>query len=215
MSSNTPSSPLLRLPRELRYEIYDHLCRQEPKSYPFRQPPISSIDQRPPPTALYLTCRYVREELRTYFNSKVTLRFVAQGVHRISRNGIDPASLTAVRQAKKVDLRLKWHVTRKRAETDRVEWPYIVHGWLAEQINLLLNEATSLEILTVSVMDASENVSWASKRTMLAPLKKMEGMVRFRVGEVVATDEEEADLKEQLAAYVKELNKAVQPGLPS
>jgi hypothetical protein len=90
-----------------------------------------------------------------------------------------------------------------------------VHGWLAEQINLLLNEATSLEILTVSVMDASENVSWASKRTMLAPLKKMEGMVRFRVGEVVATDEEEADLKEQLAAYVKELNKAVQPGLPS
>jgi hypothetical protein len=211
MPSNTASSPLLRLPRELRYEIYDHLCRQEPKSYPFRQPPITSIDQRAPPTALYLTCRYINEELQGYFRSKVTIRFVAQGVRRIQRNDIDSASLTAIRQAKKIELRLQWHVT----PTLMSNWSYTIHGWLAEQINLLLDEARSLELITLSVMDASENVKWVSKRGTLAPLKKMAGRVSLRVGEVVAADGEEAELREQLTEYVKELNEVVLPASSS
>jgi hypothetical protein len=208
MSSNAPSSPLLHLPRELRYEIYDVLCRKEPKSYPFRQPPISSIDQRAPPTALYLTCHYIREELQAYFYGKVTLRLVAQDVRRPKREDIDLASLTAIRRAEKVELRLQWHITPERAELDMSKWPYSMIGWLAEQINLLLGEARNLELITLSVMDTSEGAEWASKRRMLAPLGKMAGRVRFRLGEVVAVDEEEAGLKEQLAVYVRELNQA-------
>jgi hypothetical protein len=211
MASSTHSSPLLRLPRELRYEIYDYLCRQEPKSYPFRQPPVSSIDQRAPPTALHLTCRYICEELQTYFYGKATIRLVAQDVRRIKRKDIDSASLTAIRQAKKAELRLQWRINAKRAELNMSRWPYSMNGWLAEQINLLSDEATSLELITVSVMDASEKVEWATKARMLAPLKKLVGRARFRVGEVVAADEEEAELKEQLALYVRELNKAVSP----
>jgi hypothetical protein len=212
MSCSTASSPLLRLPRELRYEIYDHLCRQEPKSYPFRQPPISSIDQRAPPTALYLTCRYIHEELQGYFHGKVTIRFVAQGVHRIQRKDIDSASLVAIRQAKKIELRLQWHIT----PTLMSNWSYSMHEWLAEQIDLLLEEAKSLELITLSVMDASNNAEWASKtKSLLAPLKKMAGRVRLRVGEVVVVGWEGAELMEQLAEYVKEFNEVVLPASSS
>jgi hypothetical protein len=211
MASNVSSSPLLRLPRELRYEIYDLLCRKEPKSYPFRQPSISSIDQRAPPTALHLTCRYIREELQAYFYGKVTLRFMAQNVRRPGRENIDLASLTAIRQAKKVELRLHWHITPDHAELDINNLPYSMNGWLAEQVNLLLDEARRLELITLSVMDASENVEWASNKKILAPLQRLVGRVTFRVGEVVAADDEEAGLKEQLAAYVRELNQAELP----
>jgi hypothetical protein len=64
-------------------------------------------------------------------------------------------------------------------------------------------------------MDASENVKWASKRGTLAPLKKMAGRVSLRVGEVVAADGEEAELREQLTEYVKELNEVVLPASSS
>jgi hypothetical protein len=204
MTSDTPLPPLLCLPQELRYEIYDHLCRREPRSYPFRQPPISSIDQRAPPTALLCACRYLYEEIQAYFYGKVTFRFVAQDIRRIKREDIDSASLIAIRQAKKIELRLQWLIMPNRAETSMSNWPYSMNGWLAEQINLLIDEGKSLELVTVSVTHALEGVELRSKMMMLAPLKKLAGKVRLRVGE-------EGELREGLEAYVRELNKAELP----
>ncbi|KAF1946148.1 hypothetical protein EJ02DRAFT_262834 [Clathrospora elynae] len=211
MPSSTTSSPFLRLPRELRYEVYDYLCRQEPKSYPFSLPPISSIDQGAPPTNLLVTCRYLYEETLAYFFGKVTLRFVAQDVLRIPRKEISAESITTIRQAKKIDLRLHWNITPKRAMMDMSEWPWSMNGWLAEQVNLLVDEGKSLELVTLSVSDASENVDWKSKSRMLSPLRKLVGRVRFRVGEVTAVDEAEAGLRERLVVFVKWLNEATVP----
>ncbi|KAF1837583.1 hypothetical protein BDW02DRAFT_120468 [Decorospora gaudefroyi] len=201
MTSPVSSSPLLQLPRELRYEIYDLLCRQEPKSYPFRQPPISSIDRRAPPTPLLIACRYLYEEIRTYFLSKVTLRFVAQ---EIPRRDVDTASLTAVRQAKKVELRLYWHLTPKRKEMDMSTWPYSMTGWLTDAVDMLVCEAKSLEGVTVSVMDLSQGVEWECKKTLLAPLQRLRGRARLRVGEVV--EWEEATLRKRLEGFVRKIN---------
>jgi hypothetical protein len=121
---------------------------------------------------------------------------------------MNQASLVAIRRAKKIDLRLYWNVTPMLAKLHVSKWPHDMNGWLAEQINLLLDEAKSLEMIIVSVSDASEDVDWSVKKGMLGPLRKMVGRVNFRVGEVTAMDAEEDELTRMLAAHMKELNKA-------
>jgi hypothetical protein len=221
MALPPPSSPLLRLPKELRYQIYDHLCRQEPKSYPFAHTAIAFIDQRGPPTALLITCRYLCEEIRTYFYSNVTLGFVAESSAPLPERGTDDISLEAVQHARKVSVRLTWHDMPSRDGVARNTWLYSVRGWLSDLVDLLLEKAECLEVITVTVCKPEPAwvtdwaVDWLSADG-LTPLERIAGRVRFRVGDVFAADEEEeAHLRERLAVSLKELNGVMLPGLGS
>ena len=213
MASKHPDSPLLMLPLELRLEIYDHMSRPEPKSYPFGPLPISSIDQRAPPTALMATCRSIHDEILAEFYKKVTFRAVAQSIYRVRLEGAGPTTLGALRRAKKFEIWLIWSITPQLLGQDFKDWPYSMNRWLEDMTRDLLQEAKSLESVTVSVTDVSEGVDWARKKRMLRPLESMGGWVDLRVGEVIATDEEKAELKERLGACLKELNSAALPGV--
>ncbi|KAH7388795.1 hypothetical protein BKA66DRAFT_460826 [Pyrenochaeta sp. MPI-SDFR-AT-0127] len=202
----TTLSPLLRLPKELRYEVYNHLCCIEPKSYPFSASPISSIDQRPPPTNLQVTCRYLRAEIQAYFFGKATVRFVAQDVLRFRQQDIQTTALNVIHRARKVEIVLHWNITSERAKADMSAWPHSMNGWLMEQVDLLLYEGKSLGLIIVSVSDSSEYVDWKSKSRMLAPLMRLRGSLRIRLGVVTAADGEEEGLRTHLEEYVKELN---------
>jgi hypothetical protein len=204
MTAKRSLPPFLLLPIELRYDIYDYLCGSEPRSYPFKTSPVSSIDQTPPPTALQLACRDIYEDIQTYFRGHVTLRFVA--VPYCYREIPAPA-LQAIRFAKKIDIVLVWHLTPQLAEANMSTWPKVMHGWLARTMDLLLCEAKSLELVMLSVRDAShEEVDWELKRKMLAPLQKLPSTVMFSIGEVASSDAQEEQLKESLNDYLKELN---------
>ena len=93
MAVSTPSSPLLRLPKELRYNIYDHLFRQEPKQNRTAHPQeqlITYIDQMAP-TELSITCRFLRNEIHAYFHSKSTM-----GFYPLSRSCVLESSIEAI-----------------------------------------------------------------------------------------------------------------------
>ncbi|KAJ4367517.1 hypothetical protein N0V83_007100 [Neocucurbitaria cava] len=213
MTSKIPLSSFLNLPRELRYEIYDYLCGQEAVSYPFRAPPITSFDQTPPPTNLQLTNRFIYEEIRSYFYGKVTLSFVpqpilrgARSLSRATRNAIPPLALVAIRQAKKAEVALVWNLNTTIAGAMWNNWSRIINRWLDELVDLFLHEAANLEVVSMSVRDASENVGWENRITLLQPLNKLKWRVLFQVGEVIVADREEAILKENLKKYLDALN---------
>jgi hypothetical protein len=201
MTLTARPSAFLRLPREIRYEIYDHLCRPEPKSYPFGKSPITSIDQRAPPIELFVSCRYLYEEIQSYFYARVTFRFMAKGIFSPTRKNIHKNTLNALKQAKKIEFRLEWLFSDERAESAAV-----MDRRLAEHVDLLLDEAENLEMITVSVFDISDGVEWNLKQKVLTPLERMAGKVRFRMGEAAATGEEEEELRERLGEYLKGLN---------
>ncbi|RAR11162.1 zinc finger rad18 domain-containing protein [Stemphylium lycopersici] len=198
---------------KLRLEIYDFMSRPVPKSYPLGPLPISSIDQRAPPLALIATCRIIHDEILAHFYTKVTFRAIAQSIHSIRLEGADRITLNAIQRAKKFEMRLIWSVTPQLLGQEFTEWPYSMSRWLDDMVSSLLQKAPSLESVTVSVTEVSEGVAWEHKKKMLRPLERMGGRVHLLVGEVIATDEEEAELKERLGAYLKELNSAALPGL--
>jgi hypothetical protein len=215
MASGAPSCPLLGLPIELRYEIYDHLCRQASKSYPFRKLPIASIDQRGPPTALLVTCHYLCDEISTYFMARVTLGLLAATNPQSHLQDTDPISLSVIQKAKKISVRIDWqHIPRDGL--DVVHWPYQVNGWLADLIDLLLDNAKSLETITMSFVERlGRGTDWEQKEWTLAPLKKIAGRVRFLLGDVIIENEKEAELKKRLEMYLRELNEVVSPAVGS
>ncbi|KAF2832830.1 hypothetical protein CC86DRAFT_364847 [Ophiobolus disseminans] len=195
------TSPFLALPLEIHYSIYSHLCSTEPISYPWNFSPISSIDIRPPPLALQLTCRKLFAEIRTYFYGRATLRFVSPqpkplytGQHR-----------DVIRLTKKVEIMLIWNITSRQVEFGHMPWSTTMY--LVRTVELLLEAGENLALVTLCVRDACEReVDWEFKRKMLASLADLPRTVRFAVGEVTAADEEENSLKQHLQDHVNELN---------
>jgi hypothetical protein len=214
MASDARSCPLLRLPRELRYQIYDHLCHQESKSYPFNQLPISSIDQTGPPTALLVTCRYLYEEIHTYFMRKVTLGFIPLNSGGSLSHGMDPMQLNVIQEARKVAVILDWQ-RHPQADEPNIPRPYRSYGWVKDLVGLLLDESKSLEVITLSVVEPGRGIDWEQKEMALTFLKTFAGRVRFRLGDVITEDEKMVELKEWLGLYLKELNTVALPAVSS
>ncbi|KAL1644778.1 hypothetical protein SLS58_004243 [Diplodia intermedia] len=68
MAATITTSPLLRLPLELRTLIYGYLTPAQPLSYPLGpNTAISALSHRPPPRALLLTCRMLACEALDHF----------------------------------------------------------------------------------------------------------------------------------------------------
>jgi hypothetical protein len=200
--------PFLRLPVELRFNIYDYLCGKEPRSYPFKYSPVSSIDQTPPPTALQLTCRNIHEEIQAYFQGHATLRFVAGSYWS---HEVPARALQAIRLAKKIEIVLIWRLTLQLAKTNMSKGPGNRNEWLVQRVDLLLREAEGLELVILSVQDVShEEADWESKRKMLSPmvslLNKLPSNVTFSLGEVTADGAQEEKLRGLLSDHLKKLN---------
>ncbi|KAF2631922.1 hypothetical protein BU25DRAFT_406447 [Macroventuria anomochaeta] len=206
------TSPFFRLPIELRYAIYDHLCLPEPRSYPYKSlSPIAAIDLTGPPLSLILANRKILQELSTYYFSRCTFRFVAQSFNNRS-NKISESSLHIVRKIKKVELLLLPGTMRASGTSPAVGSITIKQmsaHWLDDQIKLLRDEAKELKTVIVSIRRVSWNHEWSVREEMealLSPLEELRGRVEFRVGEVMGPGKVEESMKEELGLVLKWLN---------
>jgi hypothetical protein len=197
---------LLTLPRELRFNIYSYLCGREAISYPFHHSPITSITHTPPPVALYLTCRALAAEIQSYFYSLATLRFVSLPTQWNHPPEHYEACLRALRYAKRVEIVLIWEVKVHHVNAGVAKLPWSMRGFLEQTVNLLLKEATNLELVILSVRDASDReVGWDFKKGMLTPINGMARKARIALGHVTAEEEREDELKGGLGEYMGEL----------
>ncbi|KAI4641801.1 hypothetical protein J4E93_007900 [Alternaria ventricosa] len=207
-------SPLLRLPKELRYEIYDHLCRQESKqnrTAHAQERLITYIDQMAP-TELSITCRFLCDEIRAYFYSKATLGFYPLTSSSIFDSPIEPIALRAIQNARKICICVFWNAEKDGDVTDKHTLPYSMNGWLADLVDLLLREAKMLEFITLRVYnDMPLAVGWELKEWMLKPLERTAGKFRWGLYLVWAREKEEVELRERLTVFLKELNWGVAP----
>jgi len=214
MSSSIPSSPLLRLPKELRYDIYDHLCSQEPNHNHTAQTQerlITYID-RSAPTELSVTCRFLCDEIRAYFYSKATLGFYPLASSCIFDRPIEPTALRAIQNASRICICVFWNDQSNGGVIDKHTVPYSMNGWLADLVDLLLREAKMLEFITLRVYnDMPLAVGWELKEWMLKPLERTAGKFRWGLYLVWAREKEEVELRERLTVFLKELNGGVAP----
>jgi hypothetical protein len=81
--------------------------------------------------------------------------------------------------------------------------------WVGEQAALLRDEGHNLELVTLSLRDASSAGTWQMKEQLLKPLKMLKGKVRFDVGEIITIRDEDEKIKKDLEIYVRDLNGAV------
>ncbi|PSN72998.1 hypothetical protein BS50DRAFT_568593 [Corynespora cassiicola Philippines] len=206
MNSVAAQPAIFRLPIELRYEIYDQLCPNKPLCYPFPNSPITSIDHGGPPRALLLTCKALSDEVRTYYYGIATFRFLALGNAWSRGEHQSQGTMSAIKNARKVELMCMWNITDDRAASDPATWPWYMNGWLAAQVRLLHDEAENLKLVQISLRDASSGIPWDLKKPLLEPLLALKGKVAFSVGQIVAADEEEDGTKAHVKRFVSQLN---------
>ncbi|KAF2266913.1 hypothetical protein CC78DRAFT_111136 [Lojkania enalia] len=199
-------APIFRLPVELRYEIYRCLCRDEFICYPFCNSPITAINLEAPPRQLLLTCHQIYDEVRTYYYGTATFRLASIGTSQIKREDISAGTLIALGEARKVELMLMWNMNGNRKKRGPSSWPWWMNGWLEEQVALLRDVAHKLEVVAIAVRDASHYRDWEQKKPMLEPLQLLKGKIQFAVTEVIAADDIEENLRQDIEGYVRELN---------
>jgi hypothetical protein len=78
--------------------------------------------------------------------------------------------------------------------------------WVGEQAALLRDEGHKIELVTLSLRDASTAGTWEMKEQLLKPLKMLKGKVRFDVGEIITVQMEDQEMRNHLERYVRELN---------
>lgn len=214
----TPLAPLLRLPLELRYAVYDDLCPSTPHSYPYTQPsPIAAIDTTGPPLNLLLSCQALYNELSAYYFNRCTFRFVAQSFSAAKRlrENLPVGTLHVIRCMKKVELLLLPGTMRaavSSADVHSIAVRGMSESWLAEQMGLLGDEAGALEVVVVSMRRVSWNSEWSMKEEMealLKPLGVLQGRVQFRVGEVMGPAGVEEEMREELRVVLGSLDDAM------
>ncbi|KAF5851470.1 hypothetical protein GGP41_004250 [Bipolaris sorokiniana] len=199
---------LLKLPLELRLEIYDFLGRREPRSYPFGWTVIYSIDRRAPPTALMATCRYLHDEILTHFYNTVTFHYFTQASSYPRTSGLCPIALAAVRRVKKFHLGIYWKTSGPSLEKNYSKHCYILFRWLKDITEMLLREAKSLETVTIAVVDLAVGVDWEYKKRLLDPLEVLGQRAVLQLGEITTTgEEEEFELAARMKLYLDGINK--------
>ena len=201
-------SLLLKLPSELRLEIYDILGRREPKSYPFGWGPIRSIDRRAPPTALMATCRYLHDEIIAHFYNTVTFHYATRTTNYPRTGSLRPIALAAIRRVKRFHLEIHWEASRPSFEENSSKHSYVLFRWLEDINKLVLREAKSLEMVTIAVVDLAVGVDWECKKRLLDPLEMLGQRAVLRLGEVTTTgEEEEVELTARMKLYLDGINK--------
>jgi hypothetical protein len=210
MTDPSSASPFLRLPLELRYSIYDHLCTPEPRSYPIRAPsPITSASLTFLPLPLLLTSRHLLAEISTYYFTRCTFRFVAQSFRTATSRS--SATQHIVQNMRRAEL-LLLPGTMKATPSD--PWPSVMvksmsPKWLGEQVSLLKDEAMQLRTVVVSIRRVSWDHAWSMREEMealLKPLEELKGRVDFEVGEVSGPASIEEDMGIELAGVLGRLN---------
>ncbi|KAK5114891.1 hypothetical protein LTR62_002050 [Meristemomyces frigidus] len=200
---------LLRLPLELRHEIYAYLFPPNPTSHPLPHVGITSVTHTPPTLTHLLVHRQLTAEIQTYYFQLTTWKLIishAFNFFRVDSNleGLERSSV--LRHLRRVELVFFCDILLlKDYPSFGLEAFSAEIRRRAERACHVLGQARELKEVTVSWIDTTLTGQWEGKAAILMPLKALaaDGQVRFRIGEVYGPDEQEE--KEEFVASMREV----------
>lgn len=211
----TTAPPILRLPIELREQIYDELLKLESPgqgSHPLPGVGITSVSLAPPPLSLLLLHPTITTEVLDRFYSQATLKTVISHAFNFFRT--DPElrhleSSLVLKRMRRIELVFFQDILLLK------DYPsFGLESFCAEirrradrACDVLL-QATELKHLTVSWIDTTRIGGWAEKAHILEPLHKLQGKVDVSVGEVRISGDHETNA-EDLVAFKRAVEKIV------
>ncbi|KAK0856150.1 hypothetical protein LTS02_010749 [Friedmanniomyces endolithicus] len=192
-TSPTPTDPtilppLLRLPLELRQQIYAHLLPRENTSHPPPSVGITSVSHRLPSLALLNIHPTLTAELLDYFYAITTWKLIFSHAFNFFR--VDPhlenlEKTSTLLHLRKVDIVFFCDILLLK------EYPSFGLKDFCTEIRRrcerackVLTRARELSSVTVSWIDTTLTGGWEEKATILQPLLQLGPEVTFRIGEI-------------------------------
>lgn len=198
--------PILRLPIELRENIYDYLLElrnANQGSHPLPGVGITSVSLAPPSSSLLLLHPIITTEILDRFYSQAICKTVISHAFNFFRT--DPElrhleSSLALKRMQRVELvffqdilllkdypsfGLESFCAEIRRRTDRA-------------CDVLL-QAPQLKSLTISWIDTTRIGGWVEKAHILEPLRKLKGKVTVNIGDVRISGDQETEAADLLA----------------
>lgn len=184
-----PSTPpLLRLPLELRQQIYTHLLPLETVSHPLPTVGITSVSHRMPTSALLNIHPQLTDEILATFYSLATFKLIFSHAFNFFRVDPDLRRLErshSLRRIKKVELVFFCDILLLR------DYPsFGLESFCAEirrraeRACHVLKQAKDLNSVVISWIDTTLTGGWEQKATILQPLRNLGDKVTFRIGEI-------------------------------
>ncbi|KAF2722733.1 hypothetical protein K431DRAFT_283557 [Polychaeton citri CBS 116435] len=199
--TNATKTPgLLRLPLELRQQIYSHLLPPMPTTHPIPSVGLTSVTPSPPALRYLLVHPALTSELVSYFYTVATWKLVLSHAFNFFRVDATLSNLLAsrsLRRIRRLDLVFFQDVLLVK------EYPSFGLERFSEEIRrraeraceVLGQAGAELRWVGVSWVDttaAGGTGGWEVKRRILEPLGRLVGRgIRFEVGKVVSPDVED------------------------
>jgi len=205
MSTTDTTIPpaILRIPLELREQIYDHLLafdRPGQGNHPLPGVGITSVSLLPPPTSLLLIHPIITTELLDRFYSQATLKIVLSHAFNFFRTDSELRHLEssiALQRMRRLELVFFQDILLLK------DYPsFGLEAFCAEirrradrACDVLL-QAPRLQHLTVSWIDTTRIGSWTEKSHILEPLRKLRDHVRVSIGDVRVSGDSETEAED-------------------
>ena len=188
---------ILRLPLELRQQIYSHLLPQETVSHPLPSVGITSVSHRLPPTSLLYIHPTITSEILDYYYSITTWKLIFSHAFNFFRVDPDLSHLeqsSVLARLRKVEVVFFCDILLLK------EYPSFGLGSFCAEIKRradrachVLSNATKLNSVTVSWIDTTLTGGWDEKAKILQPLQQLAEHVMFKIGEINGPDDVDRD----------------------
>lgn len=202
---------LLRLPLELRQEIYSHLCPAEPISNPIPAVGITCVSHRPPPLPFLLSCRLVHADVSLYYHAIATWKLIAS--HAFNFYRIDPtlsnlASSRLLKRLQRVELVFYFDGGLLK------NYPSFKQQKYCDEIRKratraceILATAPDLRVVQVSWVDTITDTELEEKISVLDSLDRLQGKANLEIGCLQWSNAQASPQKEQfehkLSSFVR------------
>lgn len=205
----SPASPklpgLLRLPVEIRLEIYRHLVKQRPADHPFDGLAITSAAYTFDPGVLHLNKQIASEAKRVFYAENTWKVIVSYNFNYFRLlNG-----LAALRQQSFLPHMRRFHLRFDLCNKVLKEYPsfglteYCLQTKLnAEKTCRVLAALPALQVVEISWVDDTQGGSWEQKRWILDSLVLLQAVSFFEVRDVLVQDDA-GRARELIADYVR------------
>lgn len=189
------AAPILRLPLELRQQIYAYLLPRENTSHPLPSVGITSVSHRPPSTSLLNIHSQLTDEILDYFYTISTWKLVFSHAFNFFR--VDPdlrrlESSPSLDQIRKVEVIFFCDVLLlKNYPSFGLESFCAEIKKRASRACDVLCQADKLRTVVVSWNDSTNTGHWEEKAKIVEPLKNLsirKPNVKFKIGKISAED---------------------------
>lgn len=189
--ADTPS--ILRLPLELRQQIYSHLMPEQIIPKPIPGVGLTSVTHRPPPPNLLLVNSSLTEDLLNYYFTISTWKIILSHEFNYFRNDPTLSNLAKWPHLKRIQ---KVHIVFFCNIFLLREYPSFGLDQFCSEIRRRSTRATEillsipgLRLVTVSWLDNTQTGDTEQKASLVDPLQKLKGRVEFVLGDISGPDQ--------------------------